>query len=162
MARRSGSCYKRRMSLPLAVFAALFSCSLARAWEPRASEVEARLRSPRSFETARARTKPRWARRIGRPEEKVHWADSDGGKTYVFGVGLASGDIGSLALRVALAEDRARGSIVERVGEIQTSTTTLPDGRKVRIRTAVLNGSEIVDWYLDASGDLYALAVLAE
>jgi hypothetical protein len=150
------------MRFLLAVIAVLFSFASALAWEPRASEVEARLRSARSFEPARAQTKPRWARRINRPEQKVHWADADGGKTYVFGVGLASGDIGSLALRIALAEDRARGSIVERVGEVQISTETLPDGRLIKIRTAVLNGSEIVDWYLDASGDLYALAVLAD
>lgn len=113
----------------------------ARAWEAKASEVEARLKIPRSPSAARQKRKPGWAKKIHAPEDRVSWTESHEGKTYVFGVGLVSG-VRNAALRATAAGDRARASLLE--------------GKT----SAELEGSEILDWYLDRRGDMYALAVL--
>lgn len=113
----------------------------ARAWEARAARVAERLSRPRVPPASRRWRKPGWAKKIKAPEDKVFWTESLGGKTYVFGVGLARG-VDNPALRASAAADRARASLLE--------------GRE----SAELEGSEILDWHLDRRGDMYALAVL--
>ncbi len=113
----------------------------ARAWEAKASGVAERLSRPRTPADARQRKKPGWAKRVSAPEEKVFWSETFGGRTYSFGAGLARG-IDNPGLRATAAGDRARASLLG----AETS--------------GVLEGSEILDWYLDRRGDMYALAVL--
>jgi hypothetical protein len=150
------------MRLPISVLAVILLGVPARAWEAAASGVEERLSARPSPRDSLQLSKPGWARKIDRPEDKVHWAEGYRGKTYVFGVGLARA-IDNPGLRLTLAEDRARASLVERVGEVTTDTATLSDGRRIIIKTAVINGSRILDWYLErGTGDLYALAVLIQ
>lgn len=137
------SCYKDRMRLPIVVLAAVLSFSPvpARAWEAKAAKVAERLSRPRTPAAARQRRKPGWARKIKAPEDKVFWTESLGGKTYVFGVGLVRG-VDNPGLRASAVADRARASLLE--------------GKE----GALLEGAEILDWYLDRRGDMYALAVL--
>lgn len=131
------------MRLPLAVLSAALLCAPApvRAWEAKASKVAERLSRPRTPAAARQWRKPGWAKKIAAPEEKVFWSERLGGKTYVFGVGLVRG-VDNPGLRASAAADRARASLLE--------------GKE----SARLEGSEILDWYLDRAGDMYALAVL--
>jgi hypothetical protein len=114
----------------------------ARAWEAKAAGVESRLNAHPSPSAARQRSKPGWARKIKSPEQKVRWSETYKGKTYIFGVGLAR-DIENAGLRVTAAQDRARASLLE-----------------VDKTSGTLEGSQILDWYLNRSGDMYALAVL--
>ncbi len=141
MAVRGPICYKSLMRVLLAVFAALCLCAPASAWEAKAAKVAARLSVPRTPAAARQWRKPGWAKKIRAPEEKVAWSESRGGKTYLFGVGLVRG-VDNPALRATMAGDRARASLLEDKA------------------SAALEGSEILDWYLDRRGDMYALAVL--
>ena len=136
-------CYKDSMKLAPIVFAAVLLSSAvpARAWEAKAKKVAERLSRPRTPAAARQWLKPGWAKKIKAPEDKVFWTESLGGKTFVFGVGLVRG-VDNPGLRASAAADRARASLLE--GK---------DG-------ALLDGSEILDWYLDRRGDMYALAVL--
>ncbi|MDD5302274.1 MAG: hypothetical protein PHS14_04120 [Elusimicrobia bacterium] len=131
------------MKLTIAVLAAVFLIAPApsRAWEAKASKVAERLRSPRTPADARQRRKPGWAKKIRSPEDKVRWSVGHGGKTYLFGVGLVRG-VDNPGLRVTAAEDRARACLLE----TKSSGT--------------LEGSQILDWYLNRRGDMYALAVL--
>ena len=149
------------MKLLLALIASLSLSVPARAWEASADDADARLHSYPSFTRSHQNAMPGWARRIRAPEDKVHWSETRGGKTYVFGVGMARG-VENPALRLGAAEDRARASIVDRVGEVTTSTATSSGGAVIRVKTAVLNGARIIDWFLGPSGDLYALAVLEQ
>jgi len=128
-------------------FALLLSLSVlsavpVRAWEAKASGVERRLKSAPTPAAARQKTKPGWARKISDPEAKVRWTETRAGKTYVFGVGLARG-IDNAGLRLTAAQDRARASLLE-----------------ADAASGTLEGSRILDWYLDKSGAMYALAVL--
>lgn len=131
------------MRAPLLLIAAvlLLPAPPARAWEAKAAKVAERLSRPRTPEAARRWRKPGWARKIKAPEDKVFWTEAHGGKTFVFGVGLVRG-VDNPGLRASAAADRARASLLE--------------GKE----SALLEGSEILDWYLDRSGDMYALAVL--
>lgn len=113
----------------------------ARAWEAKAKNVAERLSRPRTPAAARQWRKPGWARKIKAPEDKVFWTEAREGKTFVFGVGLVRG-VDNPGLRASAAADRARASLLE--------------GKE----GALLEGSEILDWYLDRRGDMYALAVL--
>jgi hypothetical protein len=122
--------------------AALLLGTPARAWEAKASGVEKRLAAHPTPASARQRSKPAWARRIKAPEDQVRWTEAYRGKTYLFGVGLARG-IDNAGLRVTAAQDRARAGLLE-PGE----------------KSGELEGSQILDWYLNRSGDMYALAVL--
>lgn len=127
---------------PLLVAAVLlFAAPPARAWEAKAAKVAERLSRPRSPAAARQWRKPGWAKKMRAPEDKVFWTESLGAKTYVFGVGLVRG-VDNPALRASAAADRARESLLE--------------GKE----GALLEGSEILDWYLDRRGNMYALAVL--
>ncbi len=157
---RVSPCYTFLMrSFLIALLAFLMPAVRARAWEASAAGVAERLRRAPSPSDSLQPAKPGWARLIDRPEERVHWAETHDGKTYVFGVGLAR-DIENPALRLASAEARARASLIERAGEVKTDVATLSDGQTITIKTAVINGARVLDWYLDRSGDLYALAVL--
>lgn len=127
------------LSLIAAVLLGL--ASPARAWEAKASKVAERLSRPRTPAAARQWRKPGWTKKIRAPEDKVFWSERLGGKTYVFGVGLVRG-VDNPGLRASAAADRARASLLE--------------GKE----SARLEGSEILDWYLDRRGDMYALAVL--
>ncbi len=133
------------MRTPLLLVAAVLSGALApapaRAWEAKAGKVAERLSRPRTPAAARQWRKPGWARKIKAPEDKVFWTAAHGGKTFVFGVGLVRG-VDNPGLRASAAADRARASLLE--------------GKE----GALLEGSEILDWYLDRRGDMYALAVL--
>lgn len=129
------------MRFALIAVAVILSGVPARAWEAKASGVEKRLSRRPSPAGARQRSKPGWARKIDGPLDKVHWSESYRGKTYVFGVGLVRG-IDNPGLRLIAAQDRARASLLE----TKSSGT--------------LEGSQILDWYLNRSGDMYALAFL--
>jgi hypothetical protein len=126
-----------------ALLAALFLLppTAALAWEATAAGVEKRLLSRPSPAAARQKSKPRWARKIKAPEEKVSWTETYKGKTYLFGVGLVR-NVDNPGLRVTAAQDRARASLLE--------------GKE----SGELEGSRILDWYLTRAGDMYALAVL--
>jgi len=130
------------MRFPLALLLLVLISAPARAWEAKASKVEARLKSPRSPSAARYWRKPGWAKKISSPEDRISWTETHGGKTYVFGVGLVRG-VQNAGLRATAAGDRARASLLEgKAG-------------------AELEGSEILDWYLDRRGGMHALAVIA-
>lgn len=129
------------MRFPLAVLLLILLSAPARAWEARASKVEARLKIPRSPSNARQWRKPGWAKKISSPEERVSWTEVHEGKTYVFGVGLVRG-VRNAGLSASAAGDRARASLLE--------------GKE----SAALEGAEILDWYLDRRGGMHALAVL--
>ncbi|MDP3542132.1 MAG: hypothetical protein Q8T11_06630 [Elusimicrobiota bacterium] len=128
-------------ALALAALVLLGAAGPARAWEAKASKVAERLSRPRTPATARQWKKPGWAKKIRSPEDKVFWSEKLGGKTHVFGVGLVRG-VDNPGLRASAAADRARASLLE--------------GKE----GALLEGAEILDWYLDRRGDMYALAVL--
>ncbi|MBI2788927.1 MAG: hypothetical protein HYX59_09630 [Elusimicrobia bacterium] len=127
--------------LVVVVLTGAFAPAPARAWEAKAAKVAERLSRPRTPAAARQWRKPGWARKIHAPEDRVFWTEAHGGKTFVFGVGLARG-VDNPGLRATAAADRARASLLE--------------GKE----GALLEGSEILDWYLDRRGDMYALAVL--
>lgn len=131
------------MRAPLLLVAAVLLCAPApaRAWEAKAGKVAERLSRPRTPAAARQWRKPGWAKKIHAPEDKVFWTETLGAKTFVFGVGLVRG-VDNPGLRATAAADRARASLLE--------------GKE----GALLEGSEILDWYLDRRGDMYALAVL--
>lgn len=130
-----------RASLLLVAAVLLFSAPPARAWEAKAGKVAERLSRPRNPAAARQWRKPGWAKKIKAPEDKVFWTEDRDGKTFVFGVGLVRG-VDNPGLRASAAADRARASLLE--------------GKE----GALLEGSEILDWYLDRRGDMYALAVV--
>jgi hypothetical protein len=129
-----------RFALALA-FVLICASAPAFAWEAKAAKVAERLSRPRNPAAARQWRKPGWAKKIKAPEDRVFWTEAHGGKTYVFGVGLVRG-VDNPGLRASAAADRARASLLE--------------GKD----SAALEGSEILDWYLDRRGDMYALAVL--
>lgn len=102
---------------------------------------------------ARQKRKPDWTR-------KSYWKEKAYGRTYVFGVGLASG-MSDRRLWVLAAENRARQSIGYIVGNVTTTTREEKGARVVKTSMdAKVKGSRVLDWYLE-EGDkaLYALAV---
>lgn len=141
MCSRPFPCYNLLMTRALALAAVLLLQAPARAWEAEAGKVEARLLARRSPSEAWQADKPGWARKIRWPEDRVRWSERHGWTKYTFGVGLVRG-VANPALRAALAEDRARASLLE------------PN------TSAVVQGSQILDWYLDDRGGMHALAVI--
>lgn len=136
-----------RASLLLVAAVLLFSAPPARAWEAKAAKVAERLSRPRTPAAARQWRKPGWARKIKAPEDRVFWTEAHGGKTFVFGVGLVRG-VDNPGLRASAAADRARASLAAEKGGASAG------------EGVPLEGSEILDWYLDRRGDMHALAVL--
>ncbi|UPT73465.1 MAG: hypothetical protein M0D55_16570 [Elusimicrobiota bacterium] len=145
-----------RVLLALALF--LAAAAPARAWEAKAKNVDARLKAhPHPMSAPQAR-KPGWARKIKDPAAKVHWTERWKGRDYVFGVGLVRG-VENSALRVAAAEDRARASLADALAapvETREGAAPIPEKRV----EGILLGSRILDWYADADGAMYALAVV--
>ncbi|MBI3288441.1 MAG: hypothetical protein HYZ74_02855 [Elusimicrobia bacterium] len=149
-------------SMMIASVVAISLGAPARAWEARVANVESRLRQRRTSADARQWIKPGWAKKIKNSDEKVAWSETRAGKKYVFGVGLAQ-NIDNPALRLSIAEDRARASILSAVGTIETSTAAASGGKIVVTESlGTLTGAEVLDWYLNRAGDLYALAVLIQ
>lgn len=144
--------------IPLAPFAVAAAAPVpAQAWEAKAKNVEARLKSHPHPMSAPQERKPGWAKKIVEPEQKVHWRERWKGKEYVFGVGLVRG-IENSALRVTAAEDRARASLADALAappQTKEGIAVMPEKRV----EGILLGSQILDWY--QSGDeFYALAVV--
>jgi hypothetical protein len=143
---------------PLIALLLLQSGVPASAWEAKAKDVEARLRSHPHPMTAPQLRKPGWARKIKRADSKVAWSERYGGREYLFGVGLVSG-VDNAELRITAAEDRARASLADALASpARTGEPPAAEPEK-RVERIVL-GSQILDWYLDGRGDMYALAVV--
>lgn len=144
--------------IPLAPFAVSAAAPVpAQAWEAKAKNVDARLKSHPHPMSAPQPRKPAWAKKISEPEQKVHWREHWKGREYVFGVGLVRG-IENSALRVSAAEDRARASLADALAAppaTKEAPAVLPE-REVK---GILLGSQILDWYQDGD-EFYALAVV--
>jgi hypothetical protein len=106
---------------------------------------------------AKRRRAPDWTR-------KSAWREEYGGKSYVFGVGVARSII-SPALRIDAAESRARSSIAAMSAAATVEEKMSGDGREAGriIRSSAdetLANVAAVDWYSDADGRaFYALVV---
>ena len=130
----------------------------ASAWEAKAKNVEARLQSHPHPMTAPQLRKPGWARKIQRADKRVHWTQRYDGKLYLFGVGLVQG-VDNAELRITAAEDRARASLADGLASPAPTPGPRPGETEKRVERVLL-GSQILDWYLDGEGNMYALAVV--
>ena len=102
---------------------------------------------------ARARqAEPDWTR-------KTAWKIEEGGRTYVYGVGVAPAAIHNRAMRVSTAEVRARAAIVGLTGTTTVERDGVDGGVRTTTRSEGAVSAEAVDWFEAGDGSLYALVV---
>jgi len=134
----------------------------ARAWEAKAKDIEARLKSHPHPMVAPQGRKPGWVKKVSRPGAKSYWVERWNGKSYLFGVGDVR-DVENSALRATVSGDRARASLAVGLEELGLTPKGFegekPEARDKRVE-AILIGSQILDWYLEPDGRMFALCAV--
>jgi hypothetical protein len=139
-----------------------FSAPPARAWEAKAKDIEARLKShPHPMGAPPAR-KPGWVKKVSLPKAKPYWVERWNGRSYLFGAGEVR-DVENSALRVTVSGDRARASLALGIADLGLTPKgpegEKPDERERRVEQ-ILIGSQVLDWYLEPDGRMYALSAV--